>query len=152
MLSSNGSFFFYVNDWGGCPGVDCCGSPGGCASCCFNPPSSRYPDTCVYAVNHTVLVYRTRDFVAWDYMVRSPPRSAIRAADTWPVCAWQGGALPLAARLPGVEFRPQVVYNARTHQFVMWCVGPKLSGGASDAALQVRRPQRGAAGLRRCRL
>ena len=31
---SDGTHYFYVNNWGGCADVDCCPSAGGCASCC----------------------------------------------------------------------------------------------------------------------
>lgn len=96
--SGNGTYWFYFNNWGGCAGIDCCTS-GSCASCCFNPPTPTYNDTCVYTGNHSVVVYSTADFTTWMY---------------------QGEALPLAARLPGIEFRPQVVYNKLTKLFVMW--------------------------------
>ena len=31
----NGKFYLYMNDWGGCEGIDCCDSPSGCESCCL---------------------------------------------------------------------------------------------------------------------
>ena len=99
VLRHGALWFLYMNDWGGCRGVDCCDSPSGCASCCFNPPTPRYPDPCVYTANHTVVAYSTPDFVAFDYL---------------------GEALPASARRPGVEFRPQVVYNANSGLFIMW--------------------------------
>jgi hypothetical protein len=40
VLAHHDTFYVYLNDWGGCGGVDCCPS-GNCASCCFNPPSSK---------------------------------------------------------------------------------------------------------------
>ena len=41
-----------------CPGVDCCDSPSGCASCCFNaPPHPMQPCQNPYGVNHTVQAY-----------------------------------------------------------------------------------------------
>lgn len=98
---TDGSYWLYFNDWGGCKGVDCCGSPGGCASCCFNPPSTAYPDACVYTTNHSVGAYRTTDFQTWSY---------------------EGEALPNAAFKPGVEFRPHVVYNKATSLYVMWYI------------------------------
>jgi hypothetical protein len=110
VLRHGGTWYVYLNDWGGCPGVDCCGSPSGCASCCFNPPTSRYPDACVYTSNHSVVVYSTPDFVAYDFL---------------------GVALPLAARRPGVEFRPQVVFNNATQLFVMWYEDRWSSGGSN---------------------
>jgi len=99
VLSWGGAYYFYFNDWGSCPGVDCCSSLFGCADCCFNPPSPQYPDTCVYATGHTVIVYRTTDFRTWE------PR---------------GVALPLANRRVGIEFRPRVVYRASSGTFLMW--------------------------------
>ena len=95
VLSYNGTFYFYVNNWGGCPSVDCCPSSTGCASCCFDGPS----DACVYTANHSVVLYSTRDF------------------DTWTP---HGEVLGVGSRVPGVEFRPQVVHCAATGAFVMW--------------------------------
>jgi len=99
VLAWNGTYYLYMNDWGGCAGVDCCDSPGGCASCCFNPPTSRYPDACVYTNNHSVMAYASTDLMSWQYL---------------------GVALPLSSRRVGIEFRPQVVYCAATAQYVMW--------------------------------
>jgi hypothetical protein len=93
--ASSPSWIVYSNDWGGCPGDDCC-TMGNCATCCFNPPSTRFPDACVYTNNHSVVAYRT-DFVTWEYL---------------------GVALPMTARLAGIEFRPQVVY--KDGQFIMY--------------------------------
>jgi len=93
-------YWFYFNDWGSCPGVDCCDSLLGCASCCFeDPPHPMDQCQSSYGYNHTVQAYVTRDFVSWQNM---------------------GQALPLSSRFPGVEFRPCVVYNAKTRLFVMW--------------------------------
>ena len=86
--AANRLFYAYFNNWGGCVGVDCCPSPGGCASCCF--AQGYAPDPCVYTANHSVVVYSTPDFGAWTFL---------------------GEALPPAARRPGIEFRPQVVFN-----------------------------------------
>jgi hypothetical protein len=110
VLQHGALWFLYLNDWGACGGVDCCRSPSGCASCCFNPPSPMYPDACVYTANHSVVVYSTPDFASFDYL---------------------GVALPLAARRPGIEFRPQVVYNAATSLFVMWYEDRWTSGGSN---------------------
>jgi Glycosyl hydrolases family 43 len=99
VLLWGGAYYVYFNDWGGCPGVNCCASLLGCADCCFDPPSSRYPDTCVYANGHTVVVYRTTDFRTWEPM---------------------GVALPLANRKDGIVFRPRVVYRASSRTFLMW--------------------------------
>ena len=99
VLAWGGAYYFYFNDWGSCPGVDCCPSLFGCADCCFAPDSSQYPDTCVYADGHTVLVYNTSDFRTW-----TPA----------------GVALPLANRKAGIEFRPRVVYRASSRTFLMW--------------------------------
>lgn len=85
--------------WGGCAGVDCCGTATGCASCCFHLTPS--PDPCVYTTNHSVGVYRTTDLSSWEYM---------------------GEALPNSAFKPGIEFRPHVVFNAATKKFVMWYI------------------------------
>ena len=61
VLKVNGTYFFYVNNWGGCPSVDCTPSEG-CASCCYVPPTEKYPDACVFTQNHSVYVYSTTDF------------------------------------------------------------------------------------------
>lgn len=71
----------------------------GCAICCYSPPTPEYPDTCVYADQHVVVAYSTPDFEVWTPL---------------------GTVLPLSARVPGIEFRPQVVYCAATGLFVMW--------------------------------
>ena len=58
----------------------------------------RVPGSCVETTNHSVVVYRTEDLSTWEYL-----GEAIRAP-----------------RL-GIEYRPHVVWNARTQRFVMWC-------------------------------
>ena len=30
VLEHGGVYYFYVNDWGTCAGIDCCSSSGGC--------------------------------------------------------------------------------------------------------------------------
>ncbi len=99
VLAWGGAYYVYFNDWGSCAGVNCCASTGGCADCCFSPPSAQYPDSCVYANGHTVVVYRTTDFHTWE------PK---------------GVALPLANRKAGIMFRPRVVYRASSNTFLMW--------------------------------
>jgi hypothetical protein len=97
--SDSGEYVMYSNDWGGCPGVDCCtaaGSPG-CAACCFTSPPLT--DPCVYTANHSVRAYATRDFAVYT------PLGVVLAPGT---------------RRTGVEFRPQVVFCAATHKFVLW--------------------------------
>lgn len=101
VLAWNGAYYVYFDDWGDCPGVDCCPSRLGCADCCFNPPTAQYPDNCVYANGHTVIVYRTVDFESWE------PK---------------GVALPLANRKDGIMFRPHVIYRASTNSFLMWYI------------------------------
>ena len=103
--SGQTTYYFYFNNWGDCPGVDCCDSPSGCASCCFGPPFGHAPphpmQACSnpYLTNHTVQGYSTTDLKTWTNM---------------------GVALPLSNRAPGIEFRPCVVYNKATGLFVMW--------------------------------
>ena len=92
---ASGSWFLYMNDWGGCAGVDCCATSGGCASCCFTAPP--FSDPCVYTANHSVIAYRTSDFASWQPL---------------------GAVLPPSARRAGVEFRPQVMYNGSA--WLMW--------------------------------
>ena len=99
VLTVNGTHYFYVNDWGSCASVDCCASAGGCASCCFVPPSARYPDPCVFADGHRVVVYATQDLAQWRLL---------------------GVALPPANRPRGIEFRPHIIHNAKRQEYVMW--------------------------------
>ena len=110
ILRADSRWLIYLNNWGGCPGVDCCDSASGCASCCFNPPSGRFPDACVYTSNHSVVVYSTPDFASFTNL---------------------GVALPLSARRPGIEFRPQVVFNELTSLYVMWYEDRWSSGGSN---------------------
>jgi hypothetical protein len=106
------TWFAYFNDWGGCVGVDCCPSAGGCASCCF--ATGYAPDPCVYTINHTVLAYSTPDF----------------SSGSWKLL---GAALPPSARRPGIEFRPQVVHNGS--HFLMWYEDRWVSGANRGYAL-----------------
>ena len=99
VVTVNGTHYVYVNDWGSCASIDCCASSGGCASCCFVPPTKQYPDPCVFATGHRVLVYATTDLQHWRFL---------------------GVALSPDSRPRGIEFRPHVVYNDHTHKFVMW--------------------------------
>ena len=107
VMSHNGSWYFYANDWGSCPGIDCCASSGGCASCCYDNPPQPYTPGCgdlkngsdPYGYYHQVVVYQTSDFVTWNYL---------------------GVALPLSLRKPGELMRMHVIYNAKTQLFVMW--------------------------------
>ena len=110
VLSVPPLYYYYVNNWGGCAGVDCCASSGGCASCCFSPPSPQYPDPCVYTANHSVSVYSTADFASFKPL---------------------GVVLSPATRLPGIEFRPQVVYNAATKKFVLFYEDRWLNGSSN---------------------
>ena len=99
VLLHAGRYYFYFNDWGGCPGIDCCGSSGGCASCCFGPEQNASLDGCVYRTNHSVVAYSTADFASWRR---------------------HGVVLAEAARAPGVEFRPNVIRHAASGAFLMW--------------------------------
>jgi beta-xylosidase len=90
----------YINDLGSCPSVNCCRSSGGCASCCFNPPSNPFDtDECVFSDQHQIVVYSSRDFAHWTYV---------------------GIALTLTARHAGVVSSPQVLYHALNQIFIMW--------------------------------
>jgi beta-xylosidase len=106
VLLHRGFYYFYFNNWGSCPGVDCCSSTTGCASCCFDDYAHYLPGcadknngSSPYGLYHTVQVYRTHDLAQWENL---------------------GTALPLTSRKPGIEFRPCVVYNAKADEFVMW--------------------------------
>jgi hypothetical protein len=99
------TYHVYINNWGGCKGVDCCPSDDGCLSCCFDSspkhPVPVYNDTCVYASNHSIHLYTTVDFVAWKN------KGAVFTQST-----------------PGVLYRPHVVHNPTAsitnRRFLMW--------------------------------
>ena len=136
VLKHGDTYFLYFNNFGNCPGVDCCKSSGGCASCCFADPPSPYLPGCgagnatpgdprltheqnssdPYGFYHTVQVYSTTDFKIFDNL---------------------GVALPLAARRFGVEFRPHVVYNAKQRLFVMWFENRLSSGKGGGYSVAV---------------
>ena len=99
LPDADGSWVLYFNDWGGCPGIDCCtaAKSTGCSTCCFTQPPGL--DPCVYTANHTVVAYRTPDFSTFTPL---------------------GAVLPPSARRPGVEFRPQVILCPATGTYVMW--------------------------------
>mgnify|MGYP003887251877 CR=1 FL=1 len=99
-------WWFYFNNWGSCPGVDCCPTSGGCASCCFDSYTNYTPGcggtqngSDPYGLYHTIQAYRSPDLKTWENM---------------------GTALRLTDRPNGTMFRPCVVYNAKTDLFVMW--------------------------------
>jgi len=107
VLAHQGAYYLYFNNWGDCPGVNCCDDPAGCATCCFGHPPHPYSPGCgsltngsdPYGLYHTVQAYKTVDFVTFENL---------------------GVALPMQARLPGTEFRPHVVFNNLTQMFLMW--------------------------------
>lgn len=35
VLKHRDTYYLYFNNWGPCPGVDCCKTSAGCATCCF---------------------------------------------------------------------------------------------------------------------
>jgi hypothetical protein len=98
ILKAGDTYYYYVNDWGGCASVDCCPSADGCASCCYVPPTPAYPDSCVFTTNHSVYVYKTKDFQTFENM---------------------GIVLNTTNRPKGIEFRPHVV-SPVPGKFVMW--------------------------------
>lgn len=57
------------------------------------------PDKCGFQQDHNVTIWRSPDLVNWTYV---------------------GLALEWTARLPGVLFRPSVVWNPHTRLFVLW--------------------------------
>eukprot|EP00038_Savillea_parva_P009838 m.186169 g.186169 ORF g.186169 m.186169 type:complete len:710 (-) comp16687_c0_seq1:65-2194(-) len=119
VLYHEGAYYFYFNNWGSCPGVNCCDAAAGCATCCFDHPPHPYLPGCgdpnngsdPYGLYHTFQAYKTTDLVTWENL---------------------GVALTLENRLPGIAFRPHVIYNAKTNLFLMWYEdrGSHLSGYA----------------------
>ena len=114
-MFNDGYYYFYFNNWGTCPGVNCCADPAGCATCCFAKPPTPYAPGCgattngsdPYGLYHTVQAYRTADLVTWTNL-----GTALTMASRSPIEPAHGP--------PGIEFRPCVVYNAKTKLFVMW--------------------------------
>ena len=106
VLLKDGVYYMYFNNWGDCPGVNCCSDPAGCATCCFKTFKHYLPGcgdfnngSDPYGLYHTVQAYSTKDFKTWTNL---------------------GVALSLKDRLPGTEFRPHVLYNKKTKLFNMW--------------------------------
>ena len=97
VLKAGDYYYYYVNNWGDCAPVDCCDSPGGCASCCYVPSSAAYPDACVFVSNHSVIVYQTKDFQRWERIGLRKAKSTARH------------------RVPS-----HLIYNEATKRFVMW--------------------------------
>ena len=136
VLKHGDTYFLYFNNFGDCPGVDCCESSGGCASCCFGAPPTPYLPGCgignatpggslltharnssdPYGFYHTVQVYSTTDFTRFENL---------------------GVALPLTGRRFGVVFRPHVVYNPKLRNFVMWFEDRSTSGKGSGYSVAV---------------
>eukprot|EP00041_Stephanoeca_diplocostata_P022716 m.544359 g.544359 ORF g.544359 m.544359 type:complete len:300 (+) comp22138_c0_seq19:62-961(+) len=107
VMRHDGAYYLYFNNWGSCPGVNCCDASAGCATCCFDHPPHPYLPGCgdhnngsdPYGLYHTFQAYKTTDFTTFENL---------------------GVALTLDARLPGIVFRPSVIYNPATKLFVMW--------------------------------
>ena len=79
VLKHNGAYYFYFNDWGSCPGVDCCGSSGGCASCCFDDPP--YPiKTCQNPCKRASLVPHLRTSRLRTHVLRTRALTFVFAA------------------------------------------------------------------------
>ena len=97
VLAYNGSYYFYFNNWGDCPGVDCCDHRSGCDSCCMSKTTD-----CTYFDNHTVVAYRSDDLKSFT------PLGVVFNAGQF--TALQGVAM----------FRPHLLYNPATRRFVMW--------------------------------
>jgi len=113
VLAYNGSYYFYFNNWGDCPGVDCCDNKhGGCESCCMS-----HATDCTYFDNHTVVAYRSDDLKSFT------PLGVVFSTGQF-------------SALRGVSmFRPHTIYNPATRMFVMWykatclaCVAPRPRG------------------------
>ena len=98
---STPTYYLYANDWGGCAGIDCCDSPGGCMSCCWRTANySGTADGCVDTYNHSIRLYSTQDMDSWK------DHGTVWAAQT------------------GVVYRPHVLHNPHAEdpgrRFVMW--------------------------------
>ena len=75
-------------------------------------------DACVYTGNHTVVVYRTTTDLAspWEYL---------------------GIALAIKDRYAGTVFRPHVVYNQKSGQFVMWYMNREHASAGADSGYAI---------------
>lgn len=56
-------------------------------------------DGCGFRIDHPLSVYSSRDLVRWTF---------------------EGDALPMNLRPRGVYFRPKVIFDARTNEYVLW--------------------------------
>ena len=121
-LCHEGTWYLYFNNWGTCPGVDCCGTdvPGwgkGCASCCYKTPPHPYIAGCAsplngsspYGIYHQIHAYKTTDWKRFDDL---------------------GVVLSVADRQLGTIFRPHVIFNKKNGNFLMWY--GSQSSNASD--------------------
>ena len=137
ILLHQGVYFLYSNNLGWCPGIDCCASPGGCATCCFEHPPAGYERGCgrgnvsrlprsegpvsvlrnssdPWGFYHEVQVYRTADFRSFENL---------------------GVALSPSAHRWGCEYRPHVRWNPTTEQFIMWTASEGCGSGAPRGSL-----------------
>lgn len=95
VMQHKGTYYFYFNNWGDCPGVDCCEH--GCWTCCFSGH-----DDCTFFFNHTIVAYKSKDLVSFE------PMGVVFAPGEF------------SETNNVTVFRPQVLYNAATDKFVMW--------------------------------
>eukprot|EP01083_Nonionella_stella_P055495 146373_1 len=93
IIQWNNSGFYY---WYGM-GYGNCTEPKywDCSPAVIGVPTSM----CGFQPNHTVNIYASSDMIQWRYI---------------------GDALPFDTRPFGVYFRPKVIYNERTKQYVLW--------------------------------
>lgn len=97
MLKHDGAYYFFFNNWGDCPGVDCCDTQGGCWTCCMD----QHHD-CTFAYNHSIVGYKSVDLKTFE-----PLGPVFSPAD-------------FNATRSVVVFRPHVLFNELTKRFVLW--------------------------------
>lgn len=112
-LRHGGAYYFFFNNWGDCPGIDCCDTEGGCWSCCMRghgaaaaelmdsavPPPQPPDSDCTDFFNHTIVAYKSTDLVSFEPL---------------------GDVFALDPALGIILYRPHVLYNPVLKKFVLW--------------------------------
>lgn len=94
-------WYFYESNWGCCRQVNCCTNStlpwpiNNCYTCCEEQRKSP----CTYALNHTIVGYRTKNFTVFEAL---------------------GVLIGPEDRHRGIVFVPRVIHSKWTGKYVMW--------------------------------